>query len=227
LPFQSARAAMAEREGARATLNADGSARHTARLEVLAVGTEEELFRPCVDCWRRTGNFCDFCFVAERMPDLDWVENQATPFCTVCDKKFGRCVFCRAELVANDTRATDTSNLPECGSSHAQADRTSNTAATSSTEGRPRQTGEPPNDVRLPVFRKHREDPLRRWQLINALNLTPAACSTAPAPQTPEGDTPAASSTAPAPVRLIEEPLSERLKAIMNRGVRENLSAGS
>jgi len=58
MPLQSARAAMAERGGARATLNADGSARRTARLELLAGGTQEELASTVGDA---QGTFAKVC----------------------------------------------------------------------------------------------------------------------------------------------------------------------
>ena len=182
-----------------------------AFMEVLAFGTPEMLTRPCVDCGKITGSFCDYCRAADRMPTQTWAQNQATPLCMTCDRKYDKCRFCRAD------HAQTQANPATHGPGHDDG-----------TRSRPVFGPEPPPGL-IEELRaaEHRADPLRRWQLINALNLTPAACSTAPAPQTPEGDTPAASSTAPAPVRLIEEPLSERLKAIMNRGVRENLSAGS
>ena len=47
-------------------------------VEVLAVGDEKMLCRPCVDCGLRTGRFCDFCLVADRMPSEVWAEGQLT-----------------------------------------------------------------------------------------------------------------------------------------------------
>jgi len=184
-------------------------------MEILAVGTVEELYRPCVDCRRPTGNFCDFCFAATRIPDLSWVENQATPFCTVCEKKFGRCGFCRAELAASATRATGASNLPQRGSAHAQAAQTGNTAATSPTGGgRPRHTGGPPACPGVQGLGKSGADPRLTVQLTNALNLDIATDGRRGRKQErPVGDTQDACSAAPAPLRLTEELLAERDRA--------------
>ena len=46
-------------------------------LEALAVGTQEELCRPCVDCGLYTGCYCDGndwgeCFTADRLPQEHW-----------------------------------------------------------------------------------------------------------------------------------------------------------
>ena len=38
------------------------------KLEVMAMGTEDEMFRPCVDCGQVTGRFCDYCYAKDRMP---------------------------------------------------------------------------------------------------------------------------------------------------------------
>ena len=64
----------------------------------MAYGTVEMLERPCVDCGRITGNYCDFCLAANREPDEEWADGQHTPLCTYCDKDFGRCHFCRKQL---------------------------------------------------------------------------------------------------------------------------------
>ena len=67
-------------------------------MEILAVareGEEDLLLRPCVDCGRRTGSFCDHCLAADRLPEEEWVEGQQTPLCTVCDRLHNRCHFCR------------------------------------------------------------------------------------------------------------------------------------
>ena len=37
-------------------------------VQVLAVGSEEMLCRPCVDCGTKTGNFCDHCYGADDVP---------------------------------------------------------------------------------------------------------------------------------------------------------------
>ena len=69
-------------------------------MEVLAVGDAETLNRPCVDCSLVTGCFCDWCYAVERDPDSHWVPGQHTPLCTACDRKYGRCHFCRGMLWA-------------------------------------------------------------------------------------------------------------------------------
>ena len=74
-------------------------------LEALAVGTQDELCRPCVDCGLCTGCYCDGndwgeCFAADRMPHEHWANNQRTPLCTACDRRFNMCHFCRGLLWA-------------------------------------------------------------------------------------------------------------------------------
>ena len=64
-------------------------------LEVMACGTVEMLNRPCVDCGRVTGNYCDYCLAVSREPDEEWANGQHTPLCTYCDKDFDQCHFCR------------------------------------------------------------------------------------------------------------------------------------
>ena len=77
-------------------------------LQVLCVGDEEELMRPCVDCGLITGNFCETerqrghilwqggnCFVADHERGSDWAPYQRTPLCTKCEKLHGSCHFCR------------------------------------------------------------------------------------------------------------------------------------
>ena len=68
-----------------------------AQLEVLAFGDENMLCRPCVDCGLKTGNFCEHCFAADRLPKEQWAAGQMTPLCTVCDHKHENagCHFCR------------------------------------------------------------------------------------------------------------------------------------
>ena len=66
-------------------------------LDVLALGTPEEMTKPCVDCGEITVNFCDYCRAADRMPTQDWLPNQKTPFCMKCDRKHNKCKFCRAD----------------------------------------------------------------------------------------------------------------------------------
>ena len=74
-------------------------------LEALAVGTQEELCRPCVDCGLYTGCYCDGndwgeCFAADRLPQEHWANNQRAPLCTSCDRRFNMCHFCRGLLWA-------------------------------------------------------------------------------------------------------------------------------
>ena len=64
-------------------------------MEVLAWGDAATLNRPCVDCSRVTGCFCDGCFAIERDPDAYWAPGQHTPLCTACDAKHGECHHCR------------------------------------------------------------------------------------------------------------------------------------
>ena len=67
-------------------------------MEVLAVGEEGQenlLYRPCIDCGRRTGCFCDGCLATDRFPDEDWLPGQHTPLCTVCDRRHDWCHRCR------------------------------------------------------------------------------------------------------------------------------------
>ena len=74
-------------------------------LQALAVGTQAELCRACVDCGLYTGCYCDGndwgeCFAADRLPREHWANNQRTPLCTACDRRFGMCHFCRGQLWA-------------------------------------------------------------------------------------------------------------------------------
>ena len=61
----------------------------------LTWGQPEQLLRACVDCGRRTGSFCDWCWAADRLPNEQWVPSQKTPLCTVCDKQWKCCRYCR------------------------------------------------------------------------------------------------------------------------------------
>ena len=64
--------------------------------EVLAMGDEADLKRPCVDCGLRTGCFCDGCFASTRLPLETWIAGQRTPLCTDCDRRHGGlCHYCR------------------------------------------------------------------------------------------------------------------------------------
>ena len=56
----------------------------------------QDLNRPCVDCGRYTGSFCEFeCLAARRIPSERWRPGQLTPHCTFCDRRHGCCHFCR------------------------------------------------------------------------------------------------------------------------------------
>ena len=70
-----------------------------ARMKLQACREEggPSFFRPCVDCGRITGSFCDFCNGAERLPQERWNENQGTPLCGDCDDKRGCCHFCEGK----------------------------------------------------------------------------------------------------------------------------------
>ena len=65
-------------------------------MEVYAHGEVNVLCRPCVDCGRKTGCFCDYCKAADRMPGEMWAQGQMTPLCDVCDNTKG-CHFCRRQ----------------------------------------------------------------------------------------------------------------------------------
>ena len=55
-----------------------------------------DMFRPCVDCGRLTGNFCDNDCPAEQWcPSEQWCDGQLTPQCTVCEKQHVVCHYCR------------------------------------------------------------------------------------------------------------------------------------
>ena len=60
------------------------------------------LQRPCWDCGRRTGSWCDGgsasgkCYARATCTAEEWGVEQATPLCTVCDERHGRCHSCRS-----------------------------------------------------------------------------------------------------------------------------------
>ena len=61
--------------------------------------------RPRLGCGLYTGCYCDGndwgdCFAADRLPRERWANNQRTPLCTACDRRFGMCHFCRGQLWA-------------------------------------------------------------------------------------------------------------------------------
>ena len=53
------------------------------------------MIRPCVDCGRRTGSFCDAGDVVAGVCRLALPWPSATPLCTACDAKHGKCHLCR------------------------------------------------------------------------------------------------------------------------------------
>ena len=64
-------------------------------LEILCFGDTETLTRPCVDCGRYTGRYCDYCLAANRIPSETWAPGQATPLCSSCDGRYDKCHYCR------------------------------------------------------------------------------------------------------------------------------------
>ena len=72
-------------------------------MEVLTVaqeGQEWMLNRPCIDCGRWTGCFCDYCYAVDRFPDEEWLPGQHTPLCTFCDRQHDQCHRCRGLIWA-------------------------------------------------------------------------------------------------------------------------------
>ena len=68
------------------------------KMEIVAAGDPELLYRPCVDCGQFTGNFCEGhgrCIAAEKIPSEVWATGQHTPLCSTCEGRFGACHFCR------------------------------------------------------------------------------------------------------------------------------------
>ena len=54
------------------------------------------LYRPCVDCGLKTGSICEnMCLAKWWLPRERWEDDQNTPHCTHCEKKFGKCHYCR------------------------------------------------------------------------------------------------------------------------------------
>ena len=66
-----------------------------AEMEIIAHSEIEILCRPCVDCGQKTGCYCDNCKAKDRVPSEKWADNQQTPLCTECDRKYDECHFCR------------------------------------------------------------------------------------------------------------------------------------
>ena len=69
-------------------------------MVVYAVGTTQELFRPCVDCGLYTGKYCEYCLASERIPRETWAKGQRTPLCSTCDRAQDCCHFCRGVHLA-------------------------------------------------------------------------------------------------------------------------------
>ena len=71
--------------------------KEAANMEVYAwAESSSMLFRPCVDCGRYTGNFCENdCKAAIWVPAEQWASGQLTPHCTSCERKSVVCHFCR------------------------------------------------------------------------------------------------------------------------------------
>ena len=65
--------------------------------KVYATGSEAMLIRPCVDCGRRTGCYCDYCKAVDRAPGEVWAPGQKTPLCTACDSEHGACHICKRQ----------------------------------------------------------------------------------------------------------------------------------
>ena len=73
---------------------------NTTSVHVLAKSDTATLIRPCVDCGRRTGNFCEAeCFAADWMPSEAWADAQITPQCTECETKYVLCHYCQSTHV--------------------------------------------------------------------------------------------------------------------------------
>ena len=83
----------------RARVNGVGGVGWGGELSVM--GDDAGLYRPCWDCGRRTGAWCNGgtatgrCSAAAVCPAEQWGQGQATPLCTTCDTVHGRCHTCR------------------------------------------------------------------------------------------------------------------------------------
>ena len=103
-----------------------GGAPNAEPLYVLAVG--DGLIRPCVDCGRQTGNFCEtllqaghaywqggVCLAADWMPQEEWADGQRTPLCTSCEERYGACRFCRGVQTCTPPSWGRAGPAPEAG----------------------------------------------------------------------------------------------------------------
>ena len=78
---------------------------NSVAMHVHAFGDREMLIRPCVDCGLETGSYCEtlsafdgelgVCPAVRWMPTETWSPGQCTPFCAVCEARYGACHFCR------------------------------------------------------------------------------------------------------------------------------------
>ena len=68
-------------------------------MEVYAEGSIRDLCRPCVDCGKYTGRYCDGlafdCFAKDKVPAERWCEGQRTPLCSTCEWASEVCHYCR------------------------------------------------------------------------------------------------------------------------------------
>ena len=68
-------------------------------MEVYAAGSIRDLCRPCVDCGKFTGRYCDGlafdCFAKDHVPSERWCEGQRTPLCSTCEWTSEVCHYCR------------------------------------------------------------------------------------------------------------------------------------
>ena len=68
----------------------------SVNMDVLAAADDADiLYRPCVDCGWRTGNFCgsNRCQAADYIPTENWAGGQITPLCIYCEVKYRLCHF--------------------------------------------------------------------------------------------------------------------------------------
>ena len=68
--------------------------------EVMSFSDHQEVFnKPCIDCGRITGNFCDGvhgdCYAEDTNTVDKFQPGQRTPLCTVCEKHYTLCRVCR------------------------------------------------------------------------------------------------------------------------------------
>ena len=77
-------------------LRSDPNQASMVSLEIKSWGDFETLCKPCVDCGKWTGNWCELeCLASACDPNGQSADGQITPHCTECDRKYGMCHFCR------------------------------------------------------------------------------------------------------------------------------------